>query len=292
MSRTLLLALFCALRAAAIQEARGETLVRLKNTSTGYLLVPVFINESGPYPLLLDTGSTGTMICNDLLSSLAVPLGNETTVDSHTGAAGAQAVKLGKIAIADIGVADLEVVGVASLPSDLARTGARGILGEDFLRHFDFLIDNRSHTLTLDLESNLLHRIAGEKLPLLPNGMGSNGGLPIVELHLPDRFVSLRFLIDSGSNLGLVLTPPLTTFRGINPPSQLHTLQGGSSCHLARVIPETSTSILPVFNMAACQGLRADQKDVDGTVPTNTFDRVFVSYSGRFAVLNPDVRRP
>ena len=237
MSRTLLVGLFGALLVAAIQDAPGETVVRLKSTSAGYLLVPVSINDSGPYPFFLDTGSTSTIICNDLWTSLAISASNKAaSVHPPTRAAGAQEVRLGRIAIGDIGVADLDVAGVASLPPDLARTGARGILGEDLLRHFDFLIDNHSRTLTLDLESDLSHRIVGEKLPLLPNQTPSNRGLPVVKLYLPDRSVTLRFLIDSGSNLGLSLTPPPTDLRGVNPPSLLNTLQGASSCQLARVI--------------------------------------------------------
>jgi hypothetical protein len=47
----------------------------------------------------------------------------------------------------------------------ILESHAQGILGENFLKHFDVLIDNDRHTLALDRTNGLAQSLAGERLP-------------------------------------------------------------------------------------------------------------------------------
>ena len=50
----------------------AQTIIKLTTPSSGYLIAPVSINGSGPYPFLLDTGSNTTLVRNELLDTLGI----------------------------------------------------------------------------------------------------------------------------------------------------------------------------------------------------------------------------
>src|SRR4051812_21235010 len=114
------------------------------------LIVPVKINQAGPFDLIVDTGSQLNVIDSALAAQLK--LKSEVTVGLVTAATvleasvvvldsletGSQRVAKPLAAVQDLG------------PIQAADSRIRGVLGENFLAHFDVLIDYPHGLLCLD----------------------------------------------------------------------------------------------------------------------------------------------
>src|ERR1039457_3823497 len=131
------------------------------------LVIPVSINQSGPFDFMVDTGSQLNVIDPALAAQLN--LKSQGTVALVATAAYSQA----SVAILDSLEAGSQVV-VKPLvvvqdlgPIQTADPRIRGVLGENFLAHFDMLIDYARGLLCLD-EANLMEKyLLGERIPLV-----------------------------------------------------------------------------------------------------------------------------
>ena len=88
----------------------------------------------------------------------------------------------------------------------------RGILGEDFLEHFDMLIDNAHHMLCLDDSGAMRAEVKGMHVALLAPPETANSGalsrLLIIEVRLSDGMRPVRLMIDSGANDPILYNAP------------------------------------------------------------------------------------
>jgi Aspartyl protease len=108
------------------------------------VILEAYINNAGPYAFLLDTGSQVTMIDQSLASELNL----RTTSTAAIVGVSLQG-KGGKYALANsvrVGdqakVENLYVLSFDMKDIGAARYAVRGLIGEDFLSHFDETIDN------------------------------------------------------------------------------------------------------------------------------------------------------
>jgi hypothetical protein len=168
------------------------------------IIVPVEINHSGPYDFLVDTGAQITTVD----SSLAAKLGLKAQ-----GSAGIGGVATyGHYPLVNL---DLLQAGTHDIPNSLvviqdlnqlkeADSRILGILGDNFLEHFDILIDNRLHLLCLDASEALALAVKGEHVAL-EAPRGTQDDLPstrplIVSARLPAaKGVPMLLRLDSGS---------------------------------------------------------------------------------------------
>src|SRR3984957_5652875 len=131
------------------------------------IIVPVEINRSGPYDFLVHTGPQITTVDSTLAASLGL---------KAQGSAGIGGVATyGHYPLVDL---DLLRAGKHDIPNSLvviqdlkqlkqADPRIRGILGDNFLEHFDILIDNRLYLLCLDASHALALAIRGEHVALV-----------------------------------------------------------------------------------------------------------------------------
>ena len=129
----------------------------------GYqMIVPVFVNHSGPYQFLLDTGMQITMIDQSLAAEL------------HLEAQGTAVVAgVGSRQSASVAQLDLLEAGSHAVPNtkvlvyDLQKLHIQGILGEDFLEHFDMMIDNVHGLVCLDDSAAMRADVRGPHAELM-----------------------------------------------------------------------------------------------------------------------------
>jgi hypothetical protein len=272
----------------------AQTVTQLQATDRGYLIVQVSINGSGPYPFLLDTGSNRSLVRNELLDTLRISPGRLVPANMATGVSYLHQTVVSSVAVAGLTVHDLEIEGIdAAQVSTLAKS-VEGVLGEDFLKHFDILIDNHAKTLTLDDASDLAYSLAGNHLPL--SFSGKRGGHAtadrlVFDLKLPSSGETIHFLIDSGTNYAIFFpSEPLPHQGRTTPAGTLRTFIGSARCHTDLVTLKIGKDTLDAVGLAYCQGMRANV-DVDGLLPTNTFGRLFISHLGGYAIANPRFRK-
>jgi len=192
--------LLCALLS---QVSFGVQAVAKLNIVDGNLLVaPVSINDSGPYPFVLDTGSNRTLIRYDLLKALGISSNRLVALNMPNGVNYAHETVAKSVAVAGLSVNDLEIEGIDGIQIPEIGRSVQGVLGQDFLKRFDVLIDNRAKTLTLDNTLDLADSLSGEHLPL--SFFGRYGDhLSVDRLVLNVKLPSigtLLFLLDSGSD--------------------------------------------------------------------------------------------
>src|SRR5260370_40082239 len=131
------------------------------------LVIPVKINQSGPFDFMVDTGSQLNVIDPALAAQLN--LKSQGTVGLVATAAYSQA-SVGVLDSLQAGsqVVSKPLVVIQDLgPIQAADPRIRGVLGENFLAHFDVLIDYSRGLLCLD-EAKLMEKyVRGERIPLL-----------------------------------------------------------------------------------------------------------------------------
>src|SRR4051794_3287095 len=152
---------FISITAEAESHCAGNSQAMKPRLVAGALLiVPVKINQAGPFDFIVDTGSQLNVIDSALAAQLKVK--SEVTVGLVTAATvleasvvvldsletGSQRVAKPLAAVQDLGPIQAAVQDLG--PIQAADSRIRGVLGENFLAHFDVLIDYPHGLLCLD----------------------------------------------------------------------------------------------------------------------------------------------
>ena len=120
----------------------------VSNPEHPLLMIPVFVNGTGPHRFVLDTGASLTMLSHALGAKLGLAAG---TAAEGTGAGGSIEVSLHRIEQISVGAAhaaDLEVAVGDLTPIDAVIGEALdGILGYNFLSRFAVTIDYARRTV-------------------------------------------------------------------------------------------------------------------------------------------------
>jgi hypothetical protein len=173
----------------------------------------------------------------------------------------------------------------------------RGILGANFLGHFDVLIDNAHQMLCLDDTKVMQIAMKGKHIALVmpppPGGEGSPGSL-LLAVHLSSAgSTPLLLKLDSGLNAPFLYNPSKylnvgllrsRLFQGQNLEGKVRTFALLSSQEM-----RIGNIVLPRVAFATLLGANHDDSrgDVDGLLPTSLFRSVCIGYADRFVVLVP-----
>jgi hypothetical protein len=264
------------------------------------IIVPVTINGSGPFDFMLDTGDTITLIDQKLAEELHLPAAGVGRLAGP-----------GKEAVTSIAHADSVSMGGANVRglnlfvinhlADGSPHHVRGSLGEDFMRHFDLLIDNRHHLIQFDPGPGpLSDMFAGERLPLSLNGStekdATENRLIIVGHCFESGGREMKFQLDSGVS-DVVLLSGLNSLTAYPPTVSLlppHVVKGPlgggfegnfQTAHLQLGKRVFNKSVIVPEGNLSLRGV-----DVDGLLPTSLFQSIFISHSGKFAILDPSAK--
>lgn len=270
--------------------------VSLRRIEDDLTVVRVLINRAGPYELLLDTGSQITTVDPSLASDLHL------RVEGTTGVIGVRTQRRSIFAYLDrVEVGSHSVTHSLAIIQDIAEIKAvdhhlRGILGENFLSHFDLLIDNRRQILCLDESATLSQAVKGEHIPL-EQPHGPRDGLPftrpmIVSARLTtadEPPVLLR--LDSGSNAAVLYAtePRLIRATARRAPVLKRVVNGVEQAFAVLPPQDILVGACPVkqlsFVIPMDGGGTGPGPREDGLLPTSAFERVFISYSKNYATL-------
>jgi predicted aspartyl protease len=132
---------------SAANAGASPSWVPLAIDSAGTIVVHVRINDSGPFPFLLDTGASHSVVSETLLQRLRLQIVARTTVMTSTGMETRPVVKVNQTSIGTVRSESLlpSVASSAQLAS-IAR-GIDGIIGQDFLFSFNYTLDYRRRRL-------------------------------------------------------------------------------------------------------------------------------------------------
>jgi hypothetical protein len=257
------------------------------------IVVPVTINGSGPFDFILDPGCTDSVIDQKLAAELSLPIAGNINLTTYKGNTRTFLFHTDSLSMAGATVRGLNLSDVNRYAYLVPK--ARGVLGEDFLRNFDLLIDYRHHLLQFESASGpLADSLDGERLPFRRNGL-YHGELTYNRLVVMGNIGAsgdkdLTLLLDSGTPIFL-LYAKLNQFPSQQSRPSAWGIVGGSfevdsQTALGLRLGKALFSNVTVFTPA----LSVPGIDVDGILPTSLFRSIFISHSGEFVILNPSAK--
>ena len=295
--------LLASLVSLALSPAQGEThcpgnvaSIRPRLIEHYILIVPVTLNHSGPFDFVLDTAAQVTAIDPQLAGDLHLkPLG-------QTGVTGAGfSTRASYTRLDSLRTGSYEIKGPLLLIHNLgqiqiADPRVHGILGENFLEHFDLLIDYAHGIVCLDDTKRMQQKVKGEHIALAaPSHPERNQpftdplriSVPVSGLVQP-----LVLELDSGINSPLLFDAgKLRTAVFASTPLHSRGTDGASHAYVVLPPQDIQVGLYSLQQISFVAPVAGDQDipdaGIDGVLPTALFRRAFISYADRFAVLEP-----
>jgi hypothetical protein len=261
-------------------------------------VIPVKISESGPFDFMVDTGSQLNVIDHALAAQLN--LKSHGTVGLVATAAYSQA----SVSVLDsLETGSHRVLKPLAVVQNLGPIQAadpriRGVLGENFLAHFDVLIDYEQKLLCLD-EAKLMEKyLRGERIPLLTSKHPETEVLfsrrLVVSVNLSDtgnRPILLQ--VDSGSDGPILYAGNRELEQPLLKRAKLQGPEVSDARRAFAVLPPQDMRIgsrvirkVP-FVTPASGSQNVPDREEDGILATVLFQRVYVSHSDCFVIFDP-----
>jgi predicted aspartyl protease len=281
-------ALFYFTLAGTCQSIHAQSEIRFRLVHNTLIVVSLMAGEEGPFDFVLDTGADTTLVDPSIVPRLSLVSPDRV---QQTTLAGVQTLTCGSIRTLSAGPA--QAGNLAVLVQDLSELRKldphiEGIAGQNFLSHFNYLLDYRKHLVRIELASEIRDAISGDRLPMV-----ASENRMIVASEAQSRVrAKLRLLLDSGANSMVLLR---TASQALNLPTQESGRETTSSgqvglqvgrLHLLTVGSEQFHDIavaLPDAEPAARIG--------DGLLPTALFQGLYVNNREGFVVLNPRAKK-
>ncbi len=252
------------------------------------VLVPVFVDGNGPYDFLLDTGSTNTSVDRELGHSLSLMPNDEATVETVVGRipvaiALAQTVSVGPIVEANVEILVRDLEGLRQVDPDI-----RGVLGQNALRHSNYLLDYKRRILEFDLDGEVLSDVAGERIPLGRLATPDNPDYSLITLRAEigrDPVTETTLALDTGTAFLVLFSAPSGDVQS----SLRKTVQDVTGT--ARVSESRMIHIAVAGHARSmeAQVVGARGMRLGGLLPTCIFPRVYVSNANNFVILGPRI---
>jgi hypothetical protein len=252
------------------------------------------VNHTGPYDFLVDTGAQVTSVD----PALAVELG--LRMEGTTGLVGVgysirpSFAHLDLLEASSHAVANPVVVVQNLEQLQAADPQIRGILGGNFLGHFDVLIDYAHSMLCLDDAKVMQAAVKGKRVAMA-RPSHPDGGVVLTEPLIISAHLSgiagrpVLQLLDSGTNFPILYDSGKEMAGGFYVHAPIHDRGPDGVDRLFAVLPPQDMEIGTLaFHQISFLGLRVTDTPkvaVDGLLPTALFRSVYISYSDRFVVL-------
>jgi len=265
------------------------------------IVLAVSINHSGPYDFLLDTGTQITMMGPSLAAELHLNTKDAAVVSGAGFHESASFTQLDLIEAGSHAVPNQKVLVYGLLNLRSVDPHIRGILGEDFLEHFDMLIDYAHRLLCFDDSAVMRAEIKGPHIALVTPPQTDGAPLPkllIVAARLSGETRPVRLMLDSGANIPYLYNTSQRLLPQTMAPASLggRSLVGGGADgnqHVFSALPPQAVRIgsleLPSVTFFTLAYARKDSRTTkfDGLLTTDLFRRVFISHADHFVVLVP-----
>ncbi len=249
------------------------------------MIVPAMVNGVGPFNFLLDTGSTHTVIDPALARQLQLSMIGEASLTTVSDVRRDQLARLKTLRVGDSEVSELGAVIDKLDQVKLKAPGIRGVLGEDFLSNFDFLIDYTHKILRFGGDAP-----AGDQCRF--ETMGRYHGEPTTNRLL----IKVEFLdasngeaqlqLDTGAKMPEIFPtrPGSVSLQAWAGSMAFSSGPNGTAIHSHTSI-KIGTTIMNDLDVVKSR--RGVAFNAAGLLPASIFRRIYISHSGGFAVINP-----
>jgi hypothetical protein len=262
------------------------------------IVIPVMINDAGPFEFMVDTGSQIVVVDPALASQLHLKVQGTVGLVSSASYAAASLTILDSLE-AGSHLVEKPLAAVQDLGQiQAADSRIRGVLGQSFLTHFDLLIDNEHKLLCLDETHSMLKDVRGEYIQLVAPPPTQSELAYTERLVLSVRLSGIEnhqvlLQLDSGSD-GPILYPSTDEAERRILDQAVRRSAGASQAQqaFAALPPQDmgigSRTVSQVhFVTPVNVGLNIPTRDEAGLLPTILFKSVYINHAGHFAVIEP-----
>lgn len=223
----------------------------------GLMLIEAYINDSGPYRFLVDTGATSTVISNDLIDKLKIPI-IASAVVKCVGGMGKTPTHLCKAAKLRFGPVEISNLPVSSFDNKIFQGLIDGVLSTSDLADFLITLDYPGQRILLEPRGPE----KGDKIrPVLPTEVTELdfrifGNLILLPVSI-NGHLNRNFLFDTGAVMS-ALSKRQASFLGVNEetPNARVDIEFAGACGIAH-------SVLGVDNASLSLGkIKQDYKKI------------------------------
>ncbi len=293
----------------ALTRAHADTACPAGISATHILLlesaqiaVPVDINGTGPFKFVLDTGSQLTVLEPSLADQLELPHIGSVGIVSVAGRSTATLAEVDRLRVGTNEIRQRRVAVLDLGAIQRVNPEVRGILGQDFLAHFDLLIDPQHMLLCFDQTGRMQHKLNGEHIPVLRSST-----VPTPKSFTEPVLIAAHFegsgsdpavlKLDCGGNVPLLFQSPVRLENKQHGGARSSQLREGSA--LGRRTTLSFHAMAPRSVVIGTRRLRgvtfftpasagtAPRAGVDGLLPITLFKRVFISNRDRYVIFDP-----
>ena len=178
------------------------------------ILIPVEVNDHGPFEFILDTGAGTSLLSVELAEKLKMQVLGSKQGQSAGGAVSVSLAKIDSIAVGTARLPDVDV-GIVDLKQVGSTVGARidGDLGYNFLKSFRLTIDYEKCQLRLDDPRRLDVFNRGGQTEVRLRLANPAKPLILVDVHA-NRKGPFQFAIDTGTST-TAITPEVAKRLGV-----------------------------------------------------------------------------
>jgi len=281
----LLLAIVALPGTIAAQVKQTNKIINFRLRDKYLIVVQTTVNGAGPFSFLLDTGATHTVIDPSLARQLQASVIGEASLTTVSDVRKDRLVRLKQVRVGDSEVSELGAIIDNLEDVKLKIPGIRGVLGEDFLSNFDFLIDYKKHILIFDENAPAGERCRFETMGHYHGAPTTNRVLIEAELmNVSGGKVELQ--LDTGAKMPELFPAHQDSF-----PSQpwAGSMAFDSGPNGTRIHPRITIKVgsTMVRDLDVVQSRHGVAFDAVGLLPASIFQSIYISHSGGFVVLNP-----
>jgi predicted aspartyl protease len=285
--RTLSIAgVFCLLGITSALSA--ESTIRFREINGCLIIVPLTIDGKGPFDFIIDTGSDDTAIDSDLVKELGVkPTGTVTLIT----AAGSREVPAG-YPLENVKLGSHIVPAVKALAMNLAALKPhkiRGIVGQNLLARFNYLLDFRRHEMTIEQGNELSGRLMGNSKILNSKKVEGRWMVFVPREEGP----TLKMVLDAGANELVIydceklnLDIDEGSFHSVKVATNLAT-RGFRAARL-RYFEIGGIVLRNLTVVLAKNGTGDEANPEDGLLPARLFNGIYFNNIEKQVVLNPE----
>jgi hypothetical protein len=260
-----------------------STVLPFRLVHTSVIIVSLMANGEGPFDFILDTGTDTTLVDPQLARRLSLPSTGEIRLNSI---GGAQTVTSSVIQKLTIGPAQVQYLRVLIQDLSEARkidSSISGIVGQNFLSHFNYLLDYQQRSIQFELAAEISAAIDGDSVPMQTTG---NRMIVASEVESPQR-ATLRLVLDSGTSSVMLIghAAQVVDLRenraGISTGGGFRTLVGRLN-----LLTVGSHQFQDVQVLLPTEPSQWEQIE-DGVLPTDLFRALYVNNKQGFVVFDP-----
>ena len=247
--------------------AVSQTPVKLVLSGGVPVVEGIFLNGSGPYRFLLDTGSQTNQLDPALADQLGVKPAKRIRLYTPSGASGAVAGFIDTVTLGSMQATHQEFLLIRLDAVRRHCPGVQGIVGQEFLAHFDYLLDFRHHRMMQAEPPSTGYRI--------PTRLAH--GTMVVSTSRGD------LVLDSGAETMLLYRTTL-----LLPATAITTAEGS----VLSVATESQSSVTigdRSYLVAKTNFVAAPRVDEAGYLPASLFQALYVCNSGSYLILDPKI---